>query len=70
MEKIDIAKRVRELNATSEAYYNSDKNGLILFLFLIYVFSLFYLIISNLLSKSYGENSLLQKLNLSPFCVG
>ena len=31
---------------------------------------LFYLIISNLLSKSYGENSLLQKLNLSPFCVG
>lgn len=25
MEKIDIAKRVRELNATSEAYYNSDQ---------------------------------------------
>lgn len=25
MEKIDVAKRVRELNAASEAYYNSDK---------------------------------------------
>lgn len=25
MEKIDIAKRVRELNATSESYYNSDQ---------------------------------------------